>query len=229
MRRVMDVKKSFGIVLVFALFGCGADKNPKIVKAPFVEAIGVHKVSISQTSDIKNAFFQSPRRPLFAFASGILCRRVAGDPLPSGCEAFRDLPIHANGVTFYLRPRAGAFRHLREKPETDAPTTTAPIPLQVFIPVLQGVGQGPDEEYQLARLQTSDVRPSLVTTDRKWPVAACSKDRPTGTASCRMGFLIRGLNAEVYYSTGSSAAVTQQDLWRVASAIDRKLRTLIIS
>lgn len=77
------------------------------------------------------------------------------------------------------------------------------------------------------RLQTSDARPTLVSTDRGWPIAACDKDPTSHVGHCRIGFLIEGLSVEAHYTTERPADVTQHDIWRVATAVDRKLRTLI--
>jgi hypothetical protein len=166
-------------------------------------------------------------RPLFSFVTGVLCRHRHGEPAPSGCDDFRGLPVHSNGVTFYLRPRTGTFRHLRERPQADPPGAEPLIPLSIFIPVPRNVGRGPDEEFIFGRLQTSDAQPTLVSTDRGWLIAACDRDPASHVGHCRIGFLIQGLSVEAHYSTGSPVDATQHGIWRVATAVDRKLRTLI--
>ena len=219
---------AFTLCLVVA---CGETKPAHvIIKAPFRKHLGGQEIAIPLRGDLQNAYFQSGPRPLLSFVSAIVCRNRGGGPSAAGCEEFGELPIHANGVTVYLRPRSGSsFQWLRERPAASAPGSKPLIRLPVFIRSLPSAGSGPDEKYQLSRLQSSTVEPSLVTTDQKWPIAACSKDPKTKTAHCNIGFLIGRLNIEAYYSTGSTAEVTQRDIWQVATALDRKLRSFIVS
>ena len=174
----------FTIVLMTA---CGREeKSHAVVRAPLIATIGAHQVSIPDTPDIQQALFQPAEQPLDAFAKGVLCRHVAEDPLPRGCEEFRGLPVHAEGVIFYLRPKASKFQFLKEKPVAHAPGATPLIRLRVYNRVLMSSGPGFNEEYEIGRLQTSLDWPSLVTTSRKWPIAGCYHDSNANVSSCRV-------------------------------------------
>lgn len=68
----------------------------------------------------------------------------------------------------------------------------------------------------------------LVTTAVRWPLANCTV-HPTGGGQCRASFLMDGAVVEAQWSADKPGMPDQADVWRVASAIEARLRTTIVA
>lgn len=87
------------------------------------------------------------------------------------------------------------------------------------------------EQSALSRVRTQiwGDEPQLATTDHAWPIADCDL-HPAGRVGCRFGFLVEGTPVVAqWFSPTSQKAVTQTQVWDVATDIDRRLHKLVVN
>jgi hypothetical protein len=122
------------------------------------------------------------------------------------------------------QPKAGTkFNLIKEQPADG--TAPAPIPL---LPIADnGIDRNilaGGEAYELTRLNMGGSN-QWFTTSNGWPIAGCARD-PRGQHFCTVGFLVAGAFVEAHWFPERSIDLTQQDIWAVANAIDKKLTEL---
>lgn len=143
---------------------------------------------------------------------------------PADCEKMRRPVVNTHGVLTIIWPGRGTYRLLSERPRAGAPSrnTLVTIPPDQIDTDIQGGG----EAYELSRV-TLLGRP-LQTTDRGWPVAACGLSFVDGvTHQCGIGFLVQDTFVEAHWTAEQGVALTQAEVWAIASELDEKIRGLI--
>lgn len=156
-----------------------------------------------------------------------VCNREAGagtyEPVVAGCDGMESPLVNRYGISAHIwHDRGAMYQLLSERPSLEPPgqnALDAIPPDQIDIDI-----QGDGEAYQLTRV--SLLRDPLQTTDNGWPVASCGLSY-SDARQCGIGFLIDDAFVEAHWTAEDGVALTQAEVWSVATALDAKIRSLI--
>ena len=187
---------------------------------PFTAVIGATALTVPVRDDLGQPHLVGEAPWLTVHLQ--VCDR--NNKIPADCEKMRGPVVNTHGVLTIIWPRRGAYRLLSERPRAEAPSRNmlVTIPPDQIDADIQGGG----EAYELSRV-TVLGRP-LQTTDRGWPVAACGLSLMDGvTHQCGIGFLVQDTFVEAHWTAEQGVALTQAEVWSIASELDEKIRGLI--
>lgn len=221
----MRVLRLTPLAAIALLTACGPGARERVAPpgakiAPFAMHLDGAIWTVPDRPDLHQATFYEDWSPPTLRIE--VCFRKGKDSVPE-CEGLGAPLVNSNGVSTFVTIPDASYSLLTEKPDGPGPP---PVPLITIAgdQIDTDIG-GSGEAYELSRVRLGG-RVRLSTTDRGWPVVACSVGY-SGSRGCRIGFLIGNAFVEAgFHATDEAIEHNQAEVWAVATALDSKLREL---